>query len=43
LLHAELSGDEVQNIAKEIKAVTYHNLRVRQTAQGYQVNIVFDV
>lgn len=43
VLIAELSGGAVQNIAKEIKAVTYHNLQVRQTAQGYRVNIVFDV
>jgi SHS2 domain-containing protein len=28
---------------KEIKAVTYHNLAVRQTETGLAVNIVFDV
>lgn len=28
---------------KEIKAVTYHNLDVQQTIEGYEVSIVFDV
>ena len=43
VLHAQLSGSQVQKIDKEIKAVTYHNLQVRQSRQGLQVNIVFDV
>jgi protein archease len=42
-LHAELSGSQVQRIEKEIKAVTYHNLKVRHTTNGLHVNIVFDV
>jgi SHS2 domain-containing protein len=42
-LHAQLTGSQVQNIDKEIKAVTYHNLLVRQTGHGLHVNIVFDV
>ena len=33
-LHAHLSGSKVQKIDKEIKAVTYHNLQVRQSGQG---------
>lgn len=28
---------------KEIKAVTYHNLKIRETESGLVVNIVFDV
>ena len=28
---------------KEIKAVTYHDLEVRETSKGYEVTIVFDV
>lgn len=28
---------------KEIKAVTYHNLRIDHTSTGYSVEIVFDV
>ncbi|MGD2159456.1 MAG: archease [Anaerolineales bacterium] len=42
-LQAELEGAPIQSQAKEIKAVTYHNLRVRQTERGLEVNIVFDV
>jgi SHS2 domain-containing protein len=42
-LHASLRGAAVQKFDKEIKAVTYHNLQVRHEAQGYRVNIVFDV
>jgi SHS2 domain-containing protein len=42
-LHAQLIGSQVQKIDKEIKAVTYHNLMVRQSSQGLRVNIVFDV
>ena len=42
-LHASLRGAAVQKFDKEIKAVTYHNLQVRREAQGYRVNIVFDV
>ena len=42
-LRAHLRGSQVQKFDKEIKAVTYHNLQVRQTGHGLQVNIVFDV
>jgi SHS2 domain-containing protein len=42
-LHAQLTGSPVLKIDKEIKAVTYHNLLVRQTGTGLHVNIVFDV
>jgi len=42
-LHAQLSGSQAQRMEKEIKAVTYHNLQVCQTANGLHVNIVFDV
>ncbi len=42
-LHAYLRGGQVQNIDKEIKAVTYHNLAVRHSDDGLRVNIVFDV
>jgi SHS2 domain-containing protein len=42
-LHAQLRGAQVQNIDKEIKAVTYHNLAVHQSDNGLNVNIVFDV
>ena len=42
-LHACLIGSKVVKIDKEVKAVTYHNLLVRQRGQGLRVNIVFDV
>jgi SHS2 domain-containing protein len=42
-LNARLTGSQVRKIDKEIKAVTYHNLQVRQSGHGLQVNIVFDV
>lgn len=42
-LHARLEGALVADQSKEIKAVTFHNLAIRQTAIGLEVNIVFDV
>lgn len=42
-LSARLSGAEIAEQKKEIKAVTYHNLAVQRTAQGLTVTIVFDV
>jgi len=40
---AEVAGAPIESIAKEIKAVTYHNLAVRETARGLETTIVFDV
>ena len=42
-LTAEVEGAPIETIAKEIKAVTYHNLAVRETARGLETTIVFDV
>jgi len=42
-LHAALSGAPVAAQDKEIKAVTYHKLAIRQTQDGLAVNLVFDV
>ncbi len=42
-LQAELYGALILSMDKEIKAVTYHNLKVETTPQGVRVNIVFDV
>ncbi len=42
-LRADLRGGPVTHLDKEIKAVTYHNLKVEKKPQGLQVNIVFDV
>ena len=42
-LEARLIGAPIINQGKEIKAVTYHNLRIRKVPQGLEVNLVFDV
>ena len=42
-LHAVVGGQPIDHLAKEIKAVTYHNLRVVETARGLEATIVFDV
>ena len=40
---AELSGAPLAHLGKEIKAVTYHNLAVRETSRGLEATLVFDV
>ena len=42
-LGASLKGGLISSQAKEIKAVTYHNLAIRETERGLEVHIVFDV
>jgi SHS2 domain-containing protein len=42
-LQAELTGAPIAAQDKEIKAVTFHNLAIRQSARGLVVNVVFDV
>jgi SHS2 domain-containing protein len=42
-LTAELQGAHLAGLDKEIKAVTYHNLRLIQTGRGLEARIVFDV
>ena len=42
-LSAKLEGGSLVSLEKEIKAVTYHNLQIRETGRGIKVNIVFDV
>lgn len=42
-LEVELHGGQIQSMHKAIKAVTYHNLRIRRTARGLEVELVFDV
>jgi SHS2 domain-containing protein len=34
---------KIESFDMEIKAVTYHNLKIRQSEMGYVVDIVFDV
>jgi SHS2 domain-containing protein len=42
-LQVAMSGAPLEALTKAIKAVTYHNLHIRRTARGYEVEIVFDV
>lgn len=42
-LKVQANGGPIQNQAKEIKAVTYHGLQIRETKRGLEVRIVFDV
>ncbi|MBD2564348.1 MULTISPECIES: archease [Nostoc] len=42
-LEAEVTGVNVQNWNKFIKAVTYHNLSIQQTETGLEATLVLDV
>ena len=42
-LKAKLKGTQIRSYQRDIKAVTYHRLNIRETNQGYEVNIVFDI
>jgi SHS2 domain-containing protein len=42
-LTGQLSGARLVSLAKPIKAATYHNIEIRRTDRGYEVEIVFDV
>ena len=42
-LNAMMEGRALRSIEKEIKAVTFHNLQIRETERGLEVEIVFDV
>ncbi len=42
-LSANLWGAHIFSLDKAIKAVTYHNLEIKETKNGYEVEIVFDV
>jgi SHS2 domain-containing protein len=42
-LKADVSGPPLTSLSKEIKAVTYHNLKVVRGKRGLQTRIVFDV
>jgi SHS2 domain-containing protein len=42
-LTASVRGWEAQRIERLIKAVTYHNLQIRQTKTGLEATVVFDV
>jgi SHS2 domain-containing protein len=42
-LTARLTGAKITSISKEIKAVTFHNLKIETTPYGLEARIVFDV
>lgn len=42
-LQAELEGSPILERKKEIKAVTYHNLKIQKRLKGLEAEIVFDV
>jgi SHS2 domain-containing protein len=42
-LNMVMMGSPILSINKSIKAVTYHNLQIRSTPAGFEVEIVFDV
>ncbi len=42
-LHAQVFGAPYETLDKIIKAVTYHNLKIEQTNEGWQVTVVVDV
>ena len=42
-IQAEVIGAPTQQWLKDIKAVTYHNLAIRETESGLEVTLVLDV
>lgn len=42
-LEVVMEGAPLERLDKAIKAVTWHNLKINQTASGLEVDVVFDV
>jgi SHS2 domain-containing protein len=42
-LRAKVEGAHIEELAKPIKAVTYHNMEILATDDGLEVEVVFDV
>ena len=42
-MEGELRGVIIRNYAREIKAATYHDIKLRRTQSGFETKIVFDV
>lgn len=42
-LSVEMEGGQIVSMEKAIKAVTYHNLKIERTGDGFETTIVFDV
>jgi SHS2 domain-containing protein len=42
-LKVAMEGAPLESVDKAIKAVTYHNLKIERTTEGFETTIVFDV
>jgi len=42
-LKVQMEGAPITSVEKAIKAVTYHNLNIEKTPEGFETTIVFDV
>jgi SHS2 domain-containing protein len=42
-LNCSMTGSQITGIAKPIKAVTFHNLKIHALDNGFEVTLVFDV
>ena len=42
-LKVAMEGAQIKSVDKAIKAVTYHNLKIESTREGFETTIVFDV
>jgi len=42
-LEAELFGNKIESFGEDIKAATYHNLKIEQRNDLYEATILFDV
>ena len=42
-LKVGMEGAPAESVDKAIKAVTYHNLKIERTSEGFETTIVFDV
>ncbi|MCM8758836.1 MAG: archease [Candidatus Omnitrophica bacterium] len=43
ILKYEMIGHKIDDVAREIKAVTYHNLKIRRISNYYQADIIVDI
>jgi SHS2 domain-containing protein len=43
ILKVQMEGAQIVSLDKAIKAVTYHNLKIEKTNEGFETTIVFDV
>ena len=42
-LKVAMEGAQIETVDKAIKAVTYHNLKIERSTEGFETTIVFDV